>query len=822
MPKLKTMKKSIIYCLSAFLMIILLIRCNKDEVEVIKFEATTNAIESSDGTYSVDVDEAILFTDWSTGVDSRTWTFPGGTPATSTEEEVSVTFSTPSTVSCTLEVMFTDGTTNSKEFVVVVGGGAVDPSAEAFSNRDAFSFEDPAIVDQVWAKWENDGAADMTVIDTDGANGTSNSLKVSFTTAGEVQIFTNQSTLNVNASVDKTKKYIFSFWAKASETTTITAALENPEPWVSFLWQEQEIGTDWVKYSFDIDPSTREYDGTADNVYVKVKMVPENASTEIWFDEFSLREMEIGEEKYSNRDAFSFEDVAVVDQVWAKWENDGAADISVIDTDGANGTSNSLKVSFTTAGEVQIFTNQSTLDVNASVDKTKMYVFSFWAKASETTTITAALENPEPWVSFLWQDQEIGTDWVKYSFDIDPSTKDYAGTADNVYVKVKMVPENASTEIWFDEFSLKQIGFDGEVANPVSDVVNSSDKCAMSSTDGTWQQIQYFPTFTPSEGDHIFFSVYNPNNVGPGQVQFEYSSDPDSWHYAGDVSYEEGSLTGWVEYSIDLSAHVGNEINKVIIMPAGDNASAVYLDNVYFSANSLLTSADEQNIVYNDTISSGIWFQGTNGEEVANPISDAVNSSDSCAMSATDGNWQQIQYFPTFTPSEGDHIFFSVYNPNNAGPGQVQFEYSSDPNSWNYVADVSYEEGSLTGWVEYSIDLSAHAGNEINKVIIMPAGDNASAVYVDNVYFGTNTLLTVGISKPVVNDDHIYFDAYGRITFDKNQSNTELHVYDISGRLLMRETIRGNKSSGNLRKKGIYILKIKKGSSISGKKLIFN
>src|SRR6056297_4068092 len=116
-------------------------------------------------------------------------------------------------------------------------------------------------------------------------------------------------------------------------------------------------------------------------------------------------------EEYSNRDAFSFEDSTIVDQVWAKWENDGAADMKVIDTDGANGTSNSLEVSFTTAGEVQIFTNQSTLDVNASIDKTKTYVLSFWAKASETTTITAALENPEPWVSFLWQDQVIGTDW---------------------------------------------------------------------------------------------------------------------------------------------------------------------------------------------------------------------------------------------------------------------------------------------------------------------------------------------------------------------------------------------------------------------------
>jgi hypothetical protein len=256
-------------------------------------------------------------------------------------------------------------------------------------------------------------------------------------------------------------------------------------------------------------------------------------------------------------------------------------------------------------------------------------------------------------------------------------------------------------------------------------------------------------------------------------------------------------------------------------MPAGDNSAAVYVDNVYFGAESILPAVSQVPIVYNDTISSGMWFQGTNGAEVANPVSDAVNSSDSCAMSATDGNWQQIQYFPTYTPKDGDKLFFSVYNPNNGGPGQIQFEYSSEPGTWQWGDNVDYTAEAQSGWVEFSIDLSAHVGNEINKIIIMLAGDNSAAVYVDNVYFGANTLITVGISEHFVND-HIYIDAYGKVIFDKYQTNTEMHVYDISGRLLIRETIRGNTSSAHLMKKGIYILKIRKGNRISGKKLIYN
>jgi len=293
-------------------------------------------------------------------------------------------------------------------------------------------------------------------------------------------------------------------------------------------------------------------------------------------------------------------------------------------------------------------------------------------------------------------------------------------------------------------------GNGAEVTNPVSDEVNSSSDVAMSDTGGTWQQIQYFPTYTPESGDKLFFSVHNPNGAGPGQVQFEYASDPGTWQYGADVTYETGSETGWVEYSVDLDAHAGNEINKIIIMPAGDNSSAVYIDNMYFSDSSEIATpaepVEKPLYVYNDTISSGMFFQG-NGAEVTNPVSDEVNSSSDVAMSGTGGTWQQIQYFPTYTPESGDKLFFSVHNPNGVGPGQVQFEYASDPGTWQFGANVTYEAGSETGWVEYSLDLDAHAGNEINKIIIMLAGDNSSAVYIDNMYFSDSSEIAVSIKN---------------------------------------------------------------------------
>jgi hypothetical protein len=307
----------------------------------------------------------------------------------------------------------------------------------------------------------------------------------------------------------------------------------------------------------------------------------------------------------------------------------------------------------------------------------------------------------------------------------------------NVQAQTYVYNESVQSGIFFQ-------GTDGaEVSNPVSDDVNSSATCAMSSTDGNWQQLQFFPTFSPTTGDKFFFSVYNPNDVGPGQIQFEYSSAPGTWQYGGDVSYSSDSTTGWVEYSVNLDGHVGEEINKIVMMPAGSNSTSVYVDNIYFNDVSVLAPPSSgPTYVYDENVSSGIFFQGTDGAEVSNPVSDDVNSSATCAMSSTDGNWQQVQFFPVFSPSTGDKLFFSVYNPNDVGPGQIQFEYTSAPGTWQYGGDVTYSPDSTTSWVEYSVNLDGHVGEEINKIVMMPAGPNSTSVYIDNIYFNDSSVLT--------------------------------------------------------------------------------
>lgn len=377
---------------------------------------------------------------------------------------------------------------------------------------------------------------------------------------------------------------------------------------------------------------------------------------------------------------------------------------------------------------------------------------------------------------------------------------------------------SAQTHV-YNETTLSGMFIDGDgaaVANPVSDGVNSSANCARSGT-GTWKKIEYFPNYTPVANAKLYFSIYNPNNAGPGQVQFEYTTGG-GWKFGDNVTYVSGSATGWKEYSIDLTAHIGNIINKIIIFPAGGASNAAFIDNIYFGTTSTQTAPAQNPWVYNDVTGSGIFFQG-NGSEVANPLKDSVNSSDGCAQSSTSGTWQQIQYFPTYTPSTGDKLHFSVYSPNGiTNEGQLQFEYTSG-GGWKWGGNLPYETTSLTGWKEYSVDIDSHVGNTINKIILMPAGGASSAVYVDNIYFGKTSTLSTKLVK--IEKHQLFVAKNGQIQFTNSQDNAQLAVFDLSGKLIIKEKISGFQSKSSLNKTGIYIAKIKSDAGVSSQKIVF-
>jgi hypothetical protein len=372
-----------------------------------------------------------------------------------------------------------------------------------------------------------------------------------------------------------------------------------------------------------------------------------------------------------------------------------------------------------------------------------------------------------------------------------------------------MSPASSPT-IVYDETTSSGMFFEspngGEVSNPLSDAVNSSANCAYSGTTDPfpWLEIQYFPSYTPVAGDKLFFSVYNPNSASGAQIQFN-----DGAYFGGNVTY---SGTGWQEYSITLDDEIGNTLTKIILYPDSGNPVGVYIDNIYFAQNSVLAPA-ENPIVYDESTSSGMFFESPNGGEVSNPLSDAVNSSANCAYSGTTDPfpWLEIQYFPSYTPVAGDKLFFSVYNPNSATGAQIQFNDGA-----YFGGNVTY---SGTGWQEYSIALDDEIGNTLTKIILYPDSGNPVGVYVDNIYFGTSSTLSTNPIAKISNK--AFVSKEGNIQFSKVQTNTLLKVYDLMGRLILEEKINGKKGDKVLNNKGIYILRVESVNGVSSQKIAF-
>ena len=101
-------------------------------------------------------------------------------------------------------------------------------------------------------------------------------------------------------------------------------------------------------------------------------------------------------------------------------------------------------------------------------------------------------------------------------------------------------------------------------------------------------------------------------------------------------------------------------------------------------------------------------------------------------------------------------------------------------------------------------------GNQINKVIVMPAGGSEAEAYADNIYFGSEPL---SVDSVETFSEIVFFDESGRVIFAKDQTNTVLEVFDIYGRSIIKENVIGKKSTNTIENIGIYILRIKTGSN---------
>jgi len=316
-------RKNLVTPLLAIFGLLILSNCGDDAPEK-TFDALEAKIDVSGIPFITDLSsidgrrikagQSITLGDGSKGEpDQWEWTFSDDTQTKTTQN---ATISWPDAigqVTVTLTVTRTaDGATDSDELVIQVG-------PVEMLNRAVFGFEDQeASFDAIdkWYSWTpNDGTVNKALQTSDGANGTTQSIKLTVASNfGEFQLRPHENGREFLASLESNTTYVFSFYMKGSQAFTLSELsmlnVNNDDPkegWYTPLWTgdaaiaDPNVTTDWKKFTYEFttdDLATFSdvgyADGTADNAGPFFKHFTSFTGTElmVWIDEMSLKEKE--------------------------------------------------------------------------------------------------------------------------------------------------------------------------------------------------------------------------------------------------------------------------------------------------------------------------------------------------------------------------------------------------------------------------------------------------------------------------------------------------------------------------------------------------
>lgn len=266
------------------------------ESKVMYIQVGSGLINFDVSAYKTDASQPIAFKDNSNSVASRIWTFPGGTPATSTDTEVNVSFGKEGPVVCTLEVTFLNGITDTQEIKIQVGN-------EQYV-RSVFGFEDSALATEMWQSWVSNSTNAMifSVENAPGAGalGTNGFAKIVINSPRvESQLYTKGNIGFPNAVLESNKKYEFSFYVKSANFSEVTAAevsnQSDVQSWKNFAWYSpiREVSNEWSfkTITFQTGDLAQVYsEGKAVNAWTQFKFVQQTTGT-LYIDEISLKEV---------------------------------------------------------------------------------------------------------------------------------------------------------------------------------------------------------------------------------------------------------------------------------------------------------------------------------------------------------------------------------------------------------------------------------------------------------------------------------------------------------------------------------------------------
>lgn len=223
-------------------------------IDVLEVLSADIAVEGLSAMGTIPLDSDVQFTPGALGGPTQfEWTFPGGSPQTSTEESPKVKWMKRGRTKVRLEILRgTDSARFVQEREILVGNyPLLQPYVKA--EMDSWSFDAGTKIGK-WTAWSEQGRDEVLsgklVRASGGADGTANALRIDYNKANESwSLFTRDNWTN-NAQLQKGKKYEFIFWIKADADFTLSevSLLNNLPDWSWNELLQAHSKNNWSQY----------------------------------------------------------------------------------------------------------------------------------------------------------------------------------------------------------------------------------------------------------------------------------------------------------------------------------------------------------------------------------------------------------------------------------------------------------------------------------------------------------------------------------------------------------------------------------------------
>lgn len=219
----------------------------------------------------------------------------------------------------------------------------------------------------------------------------------------------------------------------------------------------------------------------------------------------------------------------------------------------------------------------------------------------------------------------------------------------------------------------------------------------------------------------VFWMYHDRNYYGSDdRVQTQISTDGATWHDVGSPISRYSVENGWVQASVDISAYLGAQRLYLGFLGTSEHGYQMYLDDV-----AIWGTPPKAERVFSDSFENQTWT--------------------STQVSGT-ASWQLVEQgtFPSSTPNDGARLasfyshetlpgsmarfssttaisvpdiyksvtltFWMYYDANLLALGDViRAQVSSDGVSWANAGPAMAHYSSSPGWIQVSVDITAHA-----------------------------------------------------------------------------------------------------------------